>query len=94
VYVTIRSYKASPDLADAFAQREDDIRQLITGIDGFRAYHMIRTGDGGVATVSVYEDQAGAEESTRQAREWVQENLPGVATSPPEVISGEAFIDA
>jgi hypothetical protein len=42
----------------------------------------------------VFGDQAGAEESTRQAREWVQANVPDVATSPPEVSAGDTIIEA
>lgn len=37
MYATIRSYSAG-DLADALVSREGDVRQVITGIDGFRAY--------------------------------------------------------
>jgi len=93
VYVTIRKYKSGPELADAFVQRQDEVRQLITAIDGFRAYYMVRTDDG-VATVSVYDSQTGAEESTRQAREWVQENVGDITSSPPEVTTGETIIEA
>ena len=47
----------------------------------------------GAASVSVYDDKSGADESTRVAGEWLRENVPDVAGSPPEVSSGEVIID-
>jgi hypothetical protein len=88
MYTTIRSYSGS-ELADALATREDDIRQVIGTIAGFRAYYLVRTTDGNAVTISVFDDQAGAEESTRAAAAWVGENLADLAISPPQVTTGE-----
>ena len=88
MYATIRSYSGS-ELADALATRQSDIRQVLEEIDGFRAYYLIRTTDGNAVTVSVFDDQAGAEESTRAAAAWVGENLADLAISPPQVTTGE-----
>ena len=92
MHVTIRRYSGSPELADALAARESDVRGLITGIDGFKSYHLIRGADGDVVSISAYDSQSGAEESTRQAAEWLRENVPELSVSPPEVISGEAVL--
>jgi hypothetical protein len=88
MYATIRNYSGS-ELADALATRENDIRQVITTIGGFRAYYLVRTSDGNAVTVSVFDDQAGAEESTRAAAAWVAENLADLSVSPPQVTTGE-----
>ena len=88
MYATIRSYSGS-GLADALATRESDIRQVITTIDGFRAYYLVRTTDGNAVTISVFDGQAGAEESTRAAAAWVGENLADLAVSLPQVTTGE-----
>jgi hypothetical protein len=93
MYATVRSYAGAPGLADELVKHEDEVRALITGIAGFRAYHLIKTGDGAVS-VSVYEDQAGAEESTRKAREWMQQTIPDLSVSPPEVSAGDVVIQA
>jgi hypothetical protein len=42
----------------------------------------------------VYDDQSGAEESTRQAADWMRENLPDFTASPPQVSVGEVVIQA
>ena len=92
MYATVRTYTGSRDFADALVENESEVKRLITGIDGFRAYYLIRTDDG-AASVSVYDDKSGADESTRVAGEWLRENVPDVAGSPPQVSSGEVIID-
>ncbi len=91
MYATIRNYADNAGLADALVENEDEVRQIVSGIGGFRAYYLIKT-DGGAASISVFGDEAGASESTRAAGEWVRENLPQFAGSPPQVTSGEVVI--
>ena len=78
--------------AGELAKRQDEVRDVISGISGFQSYYMVQTDDGGAVSMSVFDDQAGAEESTRRAAEWVRENLPDLGVSPPEVSSGEVVI--
>jgi hypothetical protein len=92
MYATVRMYRGNTELADRLAERADEVRQLMEGIPGFRSYQMIR-GDAGSASVTVCDDRAGAEESTRMAAEWLRENMPDVAASPPAVTSGEVVIE-
>jgi hypothetical protein len=54
------------------------------------SYCLVRTADGGFS-VSVFEDRAGTE-SNRLAADWIRQNAPQVAGSPPEVIEGEAIL--
>ena len=68
------------------------MRDLITGIDGFRAYYPIRSGDGEATSISAYDSESGGEESTRVAAEWLGENLSDLSVSPPEVTTGEAVL--
>ena len=91
MFVSIRTYADNSALADALLENESEVRKLITGIDGFRSYYLVRTG-GGAASVSVYDTKDGAEESTRVAGEWVRENLPDLNVSPPQVSAGEAIL--
>ena len=91
MYATVRSYTDSGELADALVENESDVRRLIGQIDGFRAYYLIRTAEGTVS-VSVYEDEGGAEESTRQAATWIRENLSDLSVAAPQVSAGEVLI--
>ena len=91
MYGVIRNYRGNRELADQLARRSDEIETLMSTIDGFRSYYLLRTGEG-CMTVSVCEDQAGADESTRRAAEWVREHSSEITASTPEVSSGEVLI--
>ena len=91
MYATIRNYAAGGDLADALVENESEVRRLIEGISGFHAYYLVRTPDGAVS-ISVYDDQSGAEESNRAAAEWVRDNLSHLSVSPPQISAGEVVI--
>ena len=93
MYATGRRYPSDHGLVDSLVADQGQIRSLIGGIDGFRAYYAIRTADGGAVTVSVYDDAAGAEASTAAAAGWVSENLPDLAAAgPPEITSGDVAV--
>jgi hypothetical protein len=93
VYATIRRYASGGGLVDALVEHEGEVRDLIGGIDGFRAYYMVRASDGGAISVSVYDDAAGAEASNAAAAGWVRENLPDLASAgPPETTAGEVAV--
>jgi hypothetical protein len=62
-------------------------------VSGFKGYYIVSTDDGCV-TVSLYDDKAGADESTRIARDWVQEHASELTASTPEVSSGEVLFHA
>jgi hypothetical protein len=87
VYVTVRNYTGGRSFADALVSHQDEIREILTGIDGFRAYYAIRTTEG-ATTISVFATEDGAQESTSAAAEWVGENVADVSPGPPQVTSG------
>ncbi len=93
MYATVRTYSASPELADALVSNAAAVKSLISGIDGFEAYYLVRTADGAVS-ISVYGDEAGANESTSAAAGWIRENLPELGGPAPQVSSGEVVISA
>jgi len=92
MYATMRYYHGNSALADALVENEGEVKSLIGGIDGFEAYYLIRIADGSTVSISVFESQSGAEESNRVAAEWLAENLPDLAVSPPMVSAGEVLI--
>jgi hypothetical protein len=91
MYATIRNYAGGGALADALVEHQAAVRDLISGVDGFRAYYVIRDPDG-ATTVSIFDDRAGAEESTRVAAAWVAENLGELGLAPPQVVTGEVLL--
>jgi len=90
MHVTVRHYAGNSELVDALAARQDEIKEIITTIDGFSAYYLVRDGDGDAMSVSVFDSAAGGDESVQVARDWIAENLPDINVSPPQVIAGDA----
>jgi glycine/D-amino acid oxidase-like deaminating enzyme len=72
-------------------QRQQEVNELIGGVPGFVAYYATRAGDS-VTTVTVCESQAGTQESTRRAAEWVRNNLADANLGVPQIIEGETFL--
>ncbi|MGZ6564627.1 MAG: hypothetical protein ACXVH3_33090 [Solirubrobacteraceae bacterium] len=92
MYVVTRSYsgQGASALFDALAEREDDVKALIGTVPGFISYVAFRT-DGGGQTVTVCQDKAGTDESSRRAAEWVKENI-GVSVDPPTIAEGSTVL--
>ena len=56
-----------------------------------KAYYLVK-GEDATASISVFDDRAGAEESNRAAAAWLAENLPNLGVAPPQVTAGEVLI--
>ena len=93
MYATVRSYTVAPGLAEGLEERASEVTRVIGSIDGFRAYYLIRTAEGAVS-VSVYDTQAGAEESAKAAAAFLRESLPDLQVGAPDVVSGEVVVNA
>ncbi len=90
MHVAIRRYQVEPGSVEEInRQVNEGFIPIIKDADGFLAYYVVNAGAGEVATVSVFEDQAGAEESIRMAANFVEENLASLLPNPPEITAGE-----
>jgi hypothetical protein len=90
MFAAIRRYHTDPDSVSEVARRVNEgFLPLISEMSGFVAYLALDAGQGEYGTVSVFEDQASAEESNRVAEEWVAENLRELLPSPPDYAAGE-----
>ena len=92
MYVVVRSYsgQGSSELFDLLGQREEEVKELISGVPGFVSYVAVRSGDGGM-TVTVCQDKAGTDESSRRAAEWVKENA-ATTVNPPAITEGSPVL--
>ena len=90
MHITMRYYTAASALGDAMAANTEAIRQLITTVPGFVAYYAIRNG-AVVTSVTVCQDKAGTDESTKRAAAWVKENVKG-GVSAPSINEGDTFV--
>jgi hypothetical protein len=92
MYVVIRSYsgQGGSALFDALVEKEDDVKALISTVPGFTSYAAFRSNGGG-QTVTVCQDKAGTDESSRRAAEWVKENI-SVTVEQPTVTEGSTVL--
>jgi len=78
---------AAKELFKLLVDRRTDVEKHIRGSNGLVQYLLIPTDEGGV-TVTVCKGKAGADESVRVARQWVQRNAAHLKASPPTVSEG------
>jgi hypothetical protein len=90
MHAVVRRY-ANSDLADQLGPRSDEVKSLISGASGFRAYYLVRAGNDSIS-VTVCDDESGTRESNELAANWIRENAPDLGATPPEVSSGEVVI--
>ncbi len=83
MYVVVRSYSGpgASDLFDLLAQREEQVKSIISAVPGFVSYAAFRSGDGGM-TVTTCQDKVGTDESSRRAAVWVKANVTATVFSP------------
>ena len=88
MYAAVRRYEGIKDDAEAARKVGESFVPLLEQVDGFVAYYWIDAGDGVMASLSVFEDKAGADQSVELAHNWVVENAAELIPNPPEVIEG------
>ena len=91
--VVVRKYsgQGASRLIDKIEEHAADVKSIIGSVEGLVDYTLVRTADGGF-TVTVCEDQAGIDESTRRAKEWIAENAGDIGAAAPEVSAGDVVI--
>ena len=89
-YLAARQYQLAPGhtMEELAAVVESGFLPIIRDVPGFQEYFLVETGEGGVLSISTFTDEAGAEESTRRAADWIQQNLAGFFAGPPTVTIG------
>jgi hypothetical protein len=92
MYATIRIYAGTSGLGAELVANQESVKSAIGAVPGFQAYYFVATADGGGASITVCDDQAGAEESNRAAAAWIAENLPGLSIAPPAISAGDVLM--
>jgi hypothetical protein len=89
----IRNYsgKGAKELFDVIEKNKAEVEKVIRPVKGFVSYSVARTADGGFS-VTVCQDKAGTEESTRAAREWIAKNAGNTGAAAPAVSEGAVIL--
>src|SRR5512134_3927177 len=88
MYAVVRRYRFDPNNSEEINRRvKDAFVHLLRKTPGFEAYYWLDTGEGEGASLSVFRDKAGVEESTRIAANFVEQHLASLL-GKPEIIQG------
>jgi hypothetical protein len=88
MYAAVRRYEGITDDAEAGRLVRESFMPLLEEVGGFIAYYWIDAGEGTMASLSVFEDKAGADESVTVAHQWVEDNAAALFPNPPRVTEG------
>lgn len=91
MYAIIRHHRVHGAEADELARKgKEEFAPMIKKMPGFVAYTII-AGEDIVSTVSIFEDKAAAEESTKRAIAWAADSVTQFDV-PTEVVEGSVTI--
>lgn len=93
MYGVIRRWQADATTLQDFVQRIQGVLPELRQIQGFVSYNVVLAGDT-LVSLSIYQDKAGADESTALARRYSLEQWTDLKLNPPEITSGEVPVHA
>ena len=89
MFAAVRHYHFKPEDGEKIDKLvQESFVPLIKKAKGFVRYYWIDTGNGEGASLSVFKDKAGADESIHLAADFVKENLAKLLNQKPEIIEG------
>jgi hypothetical protein len=93
MHAVIRTYSGNgaKELIDAIEKNKAEVEKLIRSVKGFVSYSLVRTASGGFS-VSIYQDKAGTEESSRIARDWIKNNAAKAGAATPSISEGAVLL--
>jgi hypothetical protein len=71
---------------------DDVFAEQIQGMEGFEAYHALDCGNGEIVSISLFRDQATAEQSDERALEFIRNDLADFEIERTEVIGGRVAV--
>ena len=88
MYAVVRRYNGVTDTQEAGRRVQGEFVRILRDVPGFVAYYWVDAGDGVMLSTSVFEDEAGEEESNKRAADNVHANLESLLPNAPQVTAG------
>ncbi|MET0069267.1 MAG: hypothetical protein ABW096_04455 [Candidatus Thiodiazotropha sp.] len=90
MYAMIRKYQFDQSKGEDVDRKiQEMFLPLLEKVPGFVTYYWLDTGEGSGASLTVFQDKAGVEESLHIAANFVRDHMAGIEVSSPEVTQGE-----
>ena len=79
MHAVVRNYSGAgaKQLGGVLEQHKADVEANLRKVPGLVSYTLLRSGDGGMS-VTVCNDKAGADQSLKVAREWIEKNASSI----------------
>ena len=92
-FASVRRYRLRSGSVPELMHIVDDVfAERIQHMDGFEAYHALDCGSGEIVSISLFRDQATAEESDERALQFVRDSLGAFDIERTEVIGGPVAV--
>ena len=92
MYVSMRQYVATTDVAEAASRIEAGFVPLVREVEGFVSWTMVDLGSRAFLTITMAETRAAVEESADRARAWIRDSASDLVEGAPTVINGEVLV--
>ena len=94
MWAAVRRYEGITDTDKMGRLVDESFVPLLEHVPGFVAYYWLDAGDGVMASLSVFEDQDGADKSVEIAHDWVAEHAAEIMPNAPRVTEGHVVATA
>jgi heme-degrading monooxygenase HmoA len=88
MHTVIRRYQGVVNAEEVARRAVEEFAPQLRDHPGFQGYWVVDSGGGVLATITVFESEDAAAESTAAAATWVQENMPDLVPTAPQVTAG------
>jgi hypothetical protein len=98
MYATIRRYTPTggtftkTKIEELIPRIEQGFLPIVQEVPGFHCYYVLGAGEKEILSISIFESQSGAKESSQRAAEFVRNDPLKDQLGSPEVIEGELLI--
>jgi hypothetical protein len=91
--MSVRRYTATGPIDEIVQIVTEGFVPIIREAPGFIAFYVVNGGDGSLASVSIFADQAGADASNRMAAGYIAAHLAS-RLALQDIVAGEVVVDA
>jgi len=88
MHTVIRRYQGVQNVEEVARRAVEEFAPQLRDMPGFQGYWVVDSGGGVLATITVFESEDAAADSTAAAATWVQENMPNLVPNAPQVTAG------
>lgn len=89
MYATVRRFEGVTNLREVARRVNEGLVPLISQIPGCLAYSWVDAGGGVMVSISLFENQVGAEEANWRAPDWVRQHIATLLPNAPQITAGE-----